>query len=132
MFLIESHDVDTFRLDSDLPTGAQWALDVVTVPDSLQSAVTTLLVDVVLVEDLETADKVIAGDRRLRVFTRNGDSCGWGWTSGGPRTAHSAVELQVAIEEARKNEKAALNNVEKAQAALRGAEDDYRLSLIHI
>ena len=126
MFLIESHDVDTFRLDSDLPTGAQWALDVVTVPDSLQSAVTTLLVDVVLVEDLETADKVIAGDRRLRVFTRNGDSCGWGWTSGGPRTAHSAVELQVAIEEARKNEKAALNNVEKAQAALRGAEDDYR------
>ncbi|MBS6414915.1 MAG: chromosome segregation protein SMC [Corynebacteriales bacterium] len=126
MFLIESRDVDDFRMDVTLPAGAQWALDVVSVPLSLQSALTSLLMDAVLVEDMEMAEKVIRRDRRLRVVTRSGDARGWGWATGGTRKAHSDVEINAAIEDAQRAEKAALAWVEKAQAAFRGAEEEYR------
>ena len=124
MILIESADAEDFRMDSQLPAGAHWALDLIQVPKKLQSAVTALLMDAVVVEDLATAERVVKTDRRLRAVTRDGDARGWGWATGGERKSRSEVEIRAAIKDAEKAEKAALSRIEKAQAALQGATEE--------
>lgn len=124
MLLIESPDADNFRMDSHLPAGARWALDLVKVPQSLQSAITALLMDAVVVEDLATAERVVKTDRRLRAVTRDGDARGWGWATGGEHKSRSEVEIRAAIKEAESAEKKALARIEKAQAALQGATEE--------
>ncbi|MFY9189768.1 MAG: chromosome segregation protein SMC [Lawsonella sp.] len=124
MLLIESSDVDDFRMDIQLPAGVQWALDLIKVPRPLQSSITALLMDAVVVEDLATAERVIETDRRLRAITRDGDARGWGWATGGERKNRSEVEIRAAITAAEAAEKKALSRIEKAQAALQGATEE--------
>ncbi|GAB3971951.1 chromosome segregation protein SMC [Plantactinospora veratri] len=98
-----------------LPAGAQWAPDLVGCPDGVRPAVHRALRDVVLVDTLETATKLVAGNPELRAVTADGDVVGGYAAAGGSAKAPSFLEVQAAVEEARANRVAA----EQAIAELR-------------
>ena len=112
----------SYRLEVDLVAGARWALDVVEVPEDLHGAVTALLVDVVLVEDLGTAQSQIEADRRVRSVTRAGEIAGPGWAVGGSAAGRTGLEIQSAIDAAVAARDAVRAEIETTRAELAGAE----------
>ncbi|MGN0101372.1 MAG: chromosome segregation protein SMC, partial [Dietzia sp.] len=113
---------DGYRLEVDLVEGARWALDVVDVPDDLVAAVTALLVDVVLVEDLGVAHAQVDADRRVRAVTRDGELAGVGWSVGGSAAGRTGLEIQSAIDAAVAERDAVRAEIETTRAELAGAE----------
>ncbi|MGF0224513.1 chromosome segregation protein SMC [Dietzia natronolimnaea] len=113
---------DDYRLEADLVPGARWALDVVEVPADLVAAVTALLVDVVVVEDLTGAHAQVESDRRVRAVTRDGEIAGAGWTVGGSAAGRTGLEIQSAIDAAVAQRDAARAEIETTRAELAGAE----------
>ena len=111
-----------YRLDVDLLTGARWALDVVRVPGDLVAAVTALLVDVVVVDDLAAAHAQVEADRRVRAVTRGGELAGAGWTVGGSAAGRTGLEIQSAIDAAVAERQAVRAEIETTRAELAGAE----------
>ncbi|KAA0919523.1 chromosome segregation protein SMC [Dietzia sp. ANT_WB102] len=111
-----------YRLEVDLVGGARWALDVVDVPDDLVAAVTALLVDVVVVDDLITAHAQVEADRRVRAVTRDGELAGAGWTVGGSASGRTGLEIQSAIDAAVSDRDAVRTEIETTRAELAGAE----------
>jgi len=69
----------------DVPkvAGAEYAVDVVTVPDSIRGAVDHLLGGVVIVDDLAAAAALVRSRPELRAVTREGDLFGAHWVQGG-------------------------------------------------
>jgi chromosome segregation protein len=86
-----------------LPPGARWAPDLVGAPDEIRAAVHRALRDVVLVEDLEAAARLVAANPELRAVTPDGDVVGAYAAAGGSAKAPSYIEVQAAVEEARSN-----------------------------
>ncbi len=82
-----------------LPAGVLYAIDVITVADSLRPALTRLLDRVVLVDDLNRARQVVAANPDLRAATAAGDLLGAAWASGGVGGA-SLLETQLAHDDA--------------------------------
>ncbi|WP_010541538.1 chromosome segregation protein SMC [Dietzia alimentaria] len=111
-----------YRLEVDLVRGARWALDVVDVPDDLVSAVTSLLVDVVVVDDLASAHSQVEADRRVRAVTRDGELAGAGWTVGGSAGGRTGLEIQSAIDSAVAEREKVRAEIERTRAELAGAE----------
>ncbi|MGI5213643.1 chromosome segregation protein SMC [Plantactinospora sp. CA-290183] len=105
-----------------LPDGARWAPDLVGCPEDVRPAVHRALRDVVLVEDLAAAARVVAANPQLRAVTRDGDVLGAYVAAGGSAKAPSYLEVQAAVEEARINRAAA----EQSSAELREQLDDAR------
>jgi len=83
----------------DPPAGARYAVDSVTVPPRLRSAVTALLADTVLVPDMATAARVIAERPALRAVTPEGDVFTSAFVHGGAATGPSQLEVRAAIDE---------------------------------
>ncbi|MBI3216465.1 MAG: chromosome segregation protein SMC [Mycobacterium sp.] len=96
-----------------LPATARWALDLVHAPDRLRGALSALLTDVVVVEDLGEALELVSAHDGLRAVTVDGDLVGPGWVSGGSDRKPSTLELASAIAKARS---------ELAEVETRGAE----------
>ncbi|WP_216693212.1 chromosome segregation protein SMC [Dietzia psychralcaliphila] len=113
---------EDYRLEADLVPGARWALDVVDVPSDLVAAVTALLVDVVVVEDLAGAHSQVEADRRVRAVTRDGELAGAGWTVGGSAAGRTGLEIQSAIDSAVLARDAVRAEIETTRAELAGAE----------
>ncbi|EYT63261.1 chromosome segregation protein SMC [Dietzia sp. UCD-THP] len=113
---------DDYRLEADLVPGARWALDVVEVPADLVAAVTALLVDVVVVDDLAGAHAQVEADRRVRAVTRDGEIAGAGWTVGGSTAGRTGLEIQSAIDAAVAQRDAVRAEIETTRAELAGAE----------
>ncbi|MEV1287294.1 chromosome segregation protein SMC [Micromonospora sp. NPDC049679] len=90
-----------------LPAGAKWAPDVIQCRDDVRPAVHRALRDVVLVDDLEAAARVVAANPELRAVTPDGDVVGAYTAAGGSAKAPSFIEVQAAVEEARTNRLAA-------------------------
>ena len=111
-----------YRLEVDLVSGARWALDVVDVPEDLVSAVTALLVDVVVVDDLAAAHSQVEADRRVRAVTRDGELAGAGWTVGGSAAGRTGLEIQSAIDSAVVEREKVRAEIETTRAELAGAE----------
>lgn len=111
-----------YRLEVDLVDGARWALDVVDVPVDLVSAVTALLVDVVVVDDLASAHSQVEADRRVRAVTRDGELAGAGWTVGGSAAGRTGLEIQSAIDSAVAEREKVRAEIETTRAELAGAE----------
>ncbi|MCY1657150.1 chromosome segregation protein SMC [Dietzia sp. SL131] len=110
-----------YRLEVDLVGGACWALDVVDVPEDLVAAVTALLVDVVVVDDLAAAHAQVEADRRVRAVTRDGELAGAGWTVGGSASGRTGLEIQSAIDAAVVERDAVRAEIETTRAELAGA-----------
>ena len=110
-----------YRLEVELVDGARWALDVVHVPQDLVAAVTSLLVDVVVVDDLAAAHAQVEADRRVRAVTRDGELAGSGWTVGGSASGRTGLEIQSAIDAAVAERDAVRAEIETTRAELAGA-----------
>ena len=99
-----------------LPSGARWALDVVSCPDRLRPAVDRLLERVALVD---TADAVAPLVRDgITAVTHDGDVFGPGWVRGGSAAAPSLIEIQAAVDEARERVTEAAGRGERARFAM--------------
>ena len=82
-----------------LPSGATWAADVVTAPDTVADAVAQVLDRVALVSDDDDAIRLT--EQGVTAVTRAGDVFGPGFVRGGSASAPSLLELQSALDEAR-------------------------------
>lgn len=104
--------------------GAQWAIDLVEVPDRLRGAITAMLADVAVLDDLSAALDLVAAQPHLRAVTLDGDLVGAGWVSGGSDRKVSTLEIASEIDKAR----AELTTVERQSgeltAALAGAKQE--------
>ncbi len=83
-----------------LPTGASYALDVVSCPDVLRPALARLLERVAVVADLPAARALVSVDRSLTAVTRDGDLLGAHVAAGGSASQPSLIEIQAAVDEA--------------------------------
>src|SRR5699024_10290265 len=121
-------EADAAGPGGDLPSGALWAADLVTVSGDLGAGVRALLSGVAVVDDLDTAFRVAGAARGLRVATRDGDLVGHGWSVGGSEASTSLLEVQAAVDEASEEVVAAGVRAEELGAALAGAvaEEDER------
>lgn len=110
------------RQDSaPLPVGARWALDLVDAPSRLQGAMSAMLADVAVVDDLGAALDLVAARPALRAVTLDGDLVGAGWVSGGSDRKPSTLEIASEIDKAKAELAAAETQVEQLSAALAGA-----------
>ncbi|ACP33192.1 chromosome segregation protein [Corynebacterium aurimucosum ATCC 700975] len=118
-----------WRLDADLPSGANWLLDQMVLVPEVSAAVTRLLSDVVLVDDYAAARELIAEDPRLRAVTAEGLLVGEGWVEAGTG-AVSTVEVSGQIAEAEQQLETATHELEELSGTLEGAKlaaDDARV-----
>ncbi|HVQ51274.1 MAG TPA: chromosome segregation protein SMC [Mycobacterium sp.] len=104
-----------------LPYGAVWAVDLVEAPSRLQGAVTAMLSDVAVVQDLSAALDLVAARPQLRAVTSDGDLVGAGWVSGGSDRKPSTLEITSEVEKARAELAGAEKQTGELSAALSGA-----------
>ncbi|MEV4529357.1 chromosome segregation protein SMC [Streptosporangium sp. NPDC049304] len=81
-------------------TGAEWAIDLVTVSPELRAAAAHLLAGVLVVDDLATASKAVEQCPELRAVTRSGDLLGSHTARGGSGGGTSALQMRAALDEA--------------------------------
>jgi chromosome segregation protein len=107
-----------------LPPGARWAPDLVGCPDEVRPAVHRALRDVVLVDDLAAATRLVTENPELRAVTPDGDVIGGYTAAGGSAKAPSYLEVQAAVEEARANRLAAEQTVAGLREQLAAAREE--------
>ncbi|BCI82241.1 chromosome partition protein Smc [Mycolicibacterium sp. TY66] len=105
----------------DLPSGAQWALDLVEVPARLSGAMHAMLARVAVVADLPAALELVAERPDLQAVTADGDLVGAGWVNGGSDRKPSALEITAEIDKARAALVEAERQTSEYGAALSGA-----------
>jgi chromosome segregation protein len=92
---------DLASLAAEAGTGhVTHAVDLVSAPAELGGAVADLLGDVVVVEDLADAVRILRADPALRVVTTAGDVIGAHWARGGAAAGQSLLSLRAAASEA--------------------------------
>jgi chromosome segregation protein len=84
----------------ELPTGAEWAVDLVEAPHALRAALERALDRVAVVADLDAARDLLAARPGVRAVTAAGDLLGADWAVGGSASAPSVIEVQAAVDEA--------------------------------
>ena len=104
-----------------LPDGAVWALDLVDAPPRLRGAMSAMLSNVAVVDDLAEALRLVAMRPRLRAVTVDGDLVGAGWMSGGSDRKLSTLEVASEIDKAGSELAAAETQTAQLSAALSGA-----------
>ncbi|SFC42820.1 condensin subunit Smc [Nocardioides terrae] len=83
-----------------LPAGAVYAVEVVDCAETLRPALSRLLLDVALVDDLSAARALVADRPDVTAVTREGDVLGAHFASGGSNAQQSLIEIQAAVDEA--------------------------------
>ncbi len=109
------------RTDPPLPAGARWAADLVS-GDRHGAAVAALLAGVAVVEDLRSAELLVAQRPELTAVTGDGDIYTSLSVVGGSAKAPSLLEVQAAVDDADKRLAAVTANLERNRFALAGAE----------
>ena len=107
-----------------LPPGARPALELVRAPAAAAAALTQLLGDVVVAEDLRQAGEIVRAHHLIRVVTRDGDLLGAHWARGGSAKAPSLLETRAAADEAAARLAAAEQRCEQAERELAAATAD--------
>ncbi|ROS77105.1 chromosome segregation protein SMC [Cellulomonas sp. PhB143] len=104
-----------------LPAGARRAADVVQAAPAARAAVERLLADVVVVEDLAQARRLVVERPGTTAVTPAGDLLGPDRAWGGSASAPGVLHLQAALDEAREEHAAAVARGERSRFALGGA-----------
>ncbi|OYD69396.1 chromosome segregation protein SMC [Rhodococcus sp. OK302] len=104
----------------DLPPGVRRAVDVIECPDDLRAGINALLGDVVLVENLDDAVRVVAEHNAIRAVDRSGNLHGTGWLIGGSDRRPSTLEVQAAIDISAAELDQTQGRSEELEAALAG------------
>ncbi len=107
-----------------LPSGARWASDVVGCPDGVRPAVDHLLDRVALVADVAAATALVRRGDGVTAVTADGDVLAPGWVRGGSAAAPSLIEIQAAVDDARRRVAEAGSRVEQARFALSGVHGE--------
>lgn len=105
------------------PDRGRWATDLVRPAEPLTGTVTSLLADVVVVEDLHTAREVCSGSPDLVAVTIDGDVLGATQARGGVAGGPSVLELHAARDEAETQLADALARIERTRFALGPARE---------
>jgi chromosome segregation protein len=107
---------------ADLPDGAVPAADLVQAPAAVRAAVERLLAGVVVVPDLARARALIAARPELTAVTRGGDLLGSLRASGGSVSEPGVLELQRALDDARRSVDEAAARGERTRFQIATAE----------
>ena len=83
-----------------LPAGSTWAVDVITVDDTLRGALTRALHKVACVDDLQAARALVEALPDATAVTREGDVLSSWFAQAGNGGADSLIEVQAAVDEA--------------------------------
>ena len=110
------------------PFGCRAALDLVRMPDALRVAVTVLLADVVVVEDLAAARAVATAHPRLTAVTREGDVLARDRAAGGSSHDPTLLEVQAAVDEAGARLVEAGHRLDRVRFALQSATEEQALA----
>ncbi len=105
-----------------LPDGARWVIDIVHAPEELRGALTRLTELVAVADSLESARALVSVNPQIRVVTRDGDLLGRDWAFGGSASAPSLLEVQAALDEARRGLADATHRAERLRFAITGVE----------
>ncbi len=105
-----------------LPPGARWVRDLVRGPDELRRALAGLTHGVAVVADLDAALAVVRALPDVRVVTRDGDVLGRDWAYGGSASTPSLLEVQAALDEARRGLADAAHRAERLRFTVTGVE----------
>jgi len=111
----------------ELPAGAVWAYQHVTVPATLQSAIAQLLDRVAVVADLTAAAALVKLLPGVRAVTREGDLLGSGWALGGSAGKQSVIEIQAAFDQAEGELSKVTGRIAELEAAISGARSEAEL-----
>jgi chromosome segregation protein len=84
-----------------LPVGAQWASSLVRISATLRPALDHLLGNIVAVESLADAERIVSSNPELRAVTHDGDLISAWLVAGGSKANSSSIEVGAAIEEAK-------------------------------
>jgi chromosome segregation protein len=107
-----------------VPAGARAALDAITAPDAVRSALAVLLASTVVVDDADSAQRLVTEHSQLRAVTRDGDLFGTGWAAGGSHATPSLLEIRAAHSEAEQKLEELSHHAERLRFALGGASED--------
>lgn len=102
-------------------SGVRPLIDVIDCPDWVHGALVALAAQVVVADDLTTAQQVLDEHPTLQVVTSDGDLAGSGWLLGGSDRAPSRLEIQADIDAAEAHLAAARREAEELEASLSGA-----------
>jgi chromosome segregation protein len=106
-----------------LPSGASYAIDLVTSPDELRPALTALLERVAVVADIEAGRDLVQALPSVRAVTRDGDLLGTGWVVGGSAKPPSLLEVQAAVVDATERLREATHGCERLRFELGAAQE---------
>ena len=104
-----------------VPAGARALIDVVSAHGDVRGALSWLLRDVVVVDDIATAEQLLRSNSALTFVTRDGDVISAAMVRGGSADGASLLEAQVALDEARTELSAAIARTEQIKFALASA-----------
>ncbi|MCI2240216.1 chromosome segregation protein SMC [Paenibacillus sp. TRM 82003] len=107
---------------ADAPDGARPALALLKAPAELSGALSRLLGDVVVVDDLAAARALVAARPDLVAATRDGDVLSAHRAAGGSASAPSLLQVQAAADEAADALAAAEHRLQRAQFTLTAAQ----------
>ncbi|HTE72605.1 MAG TPA: chromosome segregation protein SMC [Actinomycetes bacterium] len=110
--------------DRPLPAGARRALELVTAPAALRPALTRLLADVVVVDDLAAGRAVVAAAPHLSAVTRDGDLLARHHAAGGSHGTPSRLEVQAAVDEAETRLGEAGHRLDRVRFAIHGLTEE--------
>ncbi|MET0190278.1 MAG: AAA family ATPase, partial [Pseudonocardia sediminis] len=105
------------------PPAGRWASTVVTAAPPLAGALTALLHDVVVVESLDDAARVVTQRPELTAVTTDGDVLGAHRAHGGSGSASGALELQASVDDAIAARTGVDDELARLGPALEGARD---------
>jgi chromosome segregation protein len=106
--------------------GPFWAADLVSAPGGLAEAASELLCDVMVVDDLAEARRIVRENPELKAVTRDGDLLGSHWAAGGGARPQSLLELRAAADEATAGLAGAEQRCEEAARQLAAAVEAER------
>jgi chromosome segregation protein len=105
-----------------LPSGARWVSDLVRGPRALDPALAELTYRVAVVDNLDAALALVRALPDVRAVTRDGDVLGRDWAYGGSASAPSLLEVQAALDEARRGLTDATHRAERLRFRIIGVE----------
>ena len=111
-------------VSTPLPPGARYAIDLISVPETLRPALAHLLQGVVVVADLPAAQALLAHSEGLRAVTRAGELLGAHWAQGGGSGGGQGVlEVRATLGQAVEDLETARNAAEASAEALAEAAE---------
>uniref|UniRef100_UPI0010414B16 chromosome segregation protein SMC n=1 Tax=Actinomadura roseirufa TaxID=2094049 RepID=UPI0010414B16 len=102
--------------------GVDYAIDAVTVPEPVRSALAHLLRDVAVVDDVPAAVALVRREPSLRAVTRDGELVGAHWAQGGAGGGQGPLQMRGTLDQA-------TEDLAAAETAAEGSADDLTVAM---